>query len=305
MSLRHFLRKLLGNANERELGQMQPLVHQINELESDYESLSDAELANKTVELQRRLNPSSNGKGETLDDLLVEAYAAVREASKRTTGMRHYDVQLLGGIALHRGYALEMKTGEGKTLVATLPLYLNALTGKGTHLVTVNDYLARRDVQWMGPIYDRLGLTVGLLQQGKDQSFVFDPANSRATDDYHLLRAVPTRQAYRAHITYGTNSEFGFDYLRDNSAYSLQDRVQRGFYYAIVDEVDNILIDEARTPLIISGPATAPYRRVLYAGQGRAPVDARRLRDRGTHAWDHADRRRVRPRRAASRTAAF
>ena len=267
MNFGRLLTKVLGNANERELGQMRPFVQRINELEREYEALSDAELANKTVEFQRRLGRGSNGqavsassagKRETLDDLLVEAFAAVREASKRTTGMRHYDVQLLGGVALHRGYALEMKTGEGKTLVATLPLYLNALAGKGAHLVTVNDYLARRDVQWMGPIYDRLGLTVGLLQQGQDQSFVFDPDNSRATDDYRLLRAVSKREAYRAHITYGTNSEFGFDYLRDNSAYSLQDRVQRGFYYAIVDEVDNILIDEARTPLIISGPATEP-----------------------------------------------
>ena len=258
MSLRRFLTKVLGNANERELGEMQPFVQQINELEREYEGLSDAELANKTAEFRRRLGPDANRPGESLDDLLVEAYAAVREASKRTTGLRHYDVQLLGGVALHRGYALEMKTGEGKTLVATLPLYLNALTAKGAHLITVNDYLARRDVQWMGPIYDRLGLTVGLLQQGQGQAFVFDPANSRTADDYRLLRAVSRRKAYRADITYGTNSEFGFDYLRDNSAYSMQDRVQRGFTYAIVDEVDNILIDEARTPLIISGPATAP-----------------------------------------------
>lgn len=253
MSLKQFVSKVLGNANERELQQMQPFVDAINKLESEYERLSDQELRAKTDEFLRRLRD-----GETLDDILVEAFTAVREASKRTIGQRHYDVQLLGGVALHRGRAVEMKTGEGKTLVATLPLYLNGLTGRGVHLVTVNDYLARRDVQWMGPIYDLLGLSVGLLQQGQDQSFVYDPEYNRGADDYAMLRPVRRREAYGAHITYGTNNEFGFDYLRDNSAYSLKDRVQRGFYYAIVDEVDNILIDEARTPLIISGPASEP-----------------------------------------------
>jgi preprotein translocase subunit SecA len=251
VSLRQFLGKILGNANERELQDMQPLVDEINGLEDEYESLPDGRLRAKTDEFLKRLDD-----GETLDDILVEAFALVREASKRTTGLRPYDVQLLGGVALHRGRALEMKTGEGKTLVATLPLYLNALTGKGVHLVTVNDYLARRDIQWMGPIYHLLGLRVGLLQQGQDQSFVFDPDYKGGGEDYRMLRPVPRRQAYAAHITYGTNSEFGFDYLRDNSARALEDQVQRGFHYAIVDEVDNILIDEARTPLIISGPST-------------------------------------------------
>jgi preprotein translocase subunit SecA len=249
--LRQFFGKILGNANERELQGMQPLVDEINDLEEAYESLSDAQLRAKTDEFLKRLDD-----GETLEDILVETFTVVREASKRTTGLRHYDVQLLGGVALHRGRALEMKTGEGKTLVATLPLYLNALTGKGVHLVTVNDYLARRDVQWMGPIYHLLGLRVGLLQQGQDQSFVFDPDYKGGGEDYRLLRPVPRKQAYAAHITYGTNSEFGFDYLRDNSARALENQVQRGFYFAIVDEVDNILIDEARTPLIISGPST-------------------------------------------------
>jgi preprotein translocase subunit SecA len=253
VGLKRFLSKVLGNSNDRELRQMQPLVGQINDLETAYEALSDAALRAKTDEFLARL-----AGGETCDDILVEAFAAVREASKRVTGMRHYDVQLLGGVALHRGRVVEMKTGEGKTLVATLPLYLNALTKRGAHLVTVNDYLARRDVQWMGGIYHLLGISVGLLQQGQDQSFVFDPDHNRGEDDYRSLRAVHRREAYRADITYGTNNEFGFDYLRDNSAYSLKDRVQRGFHYAIVDEVDNILIDEARTPLIISGPATEP-----------------------------------------------
>ena len=253
MSVKRFLSKVLGNANERELGQMQPLVDAINDLEDEYEALSNAELRARTDGFLRRL-----GDGETLEGLLVEAFAAVREASKRTTGLRPYDVQLLGGIALHRGFVVEMKTGEGKTLVATLPLYLSALTGKGAHLVTVNDYLARRDVQWMGPIYHLLGLSVGLLQQGQDQSFVFDPDHNRGGGDYRLLQHVHRREAYAAHITYGTNNEFGFDYLRDNSAYASREQVQRGFHYAIVDEVDNILIDEARTPLIISGPSTDP-----------------------------------------------
>jgi preprotein translocase subunit SecA len=253
VSLRQFLNIVLGNANERELQSMQPLVAAINDLEQEYEALSDKQLRAKTDAFLERL-----AEGETLDDILVEAFTAVREASKRTTGLRHYDVQLLGGIALHRGRALEMRTGEGKTLVATLPLYLNALTKRGVHLVTVNDYLARRDVQWMGPIYDLLGVSVGLLQQGQDHSYIFDPDHNRGGDEYRMLRAVERREAYAADITYGTNNEFGFDYLRDNSVRSLEDRVQRGFYYAIIDEVDNILIDEARTPLIISGPASEP-----------------------------------------------
>ncbi|HUT20666.1 MAG TPA: preprotein translocase subunit SecA, partial [Anaerolineae bacterium] len=232
---------------------MQPLVDAINDLENEYVALSDQQLRAKTSVFLERL-----AEGETLDDILVEAFAAVREASKRTIGLRHYDVQLLGGIALHLGRALEMKTGEGKTLVATLPLYLNALTKRGVHLITVNDYLARRDVQWMGPIYHLLDASVGLLQQGQDHSYLFDPDHNRGGDDYRMLRPVERREAYAADITYGTNNEFGFDYLRDNSVRALEDQGQRGFYYAIVDEVDNILVDEARTPLIISGPATEP-----------------------------------------------
>ncbi len=253
VSLRRFLNKILGDPNERELKQMQPLVDRINGLEPAYEALSDAQLGDKTAEFLRRLQG-----GETLDDILPEAFAAVRAASKRTTGMRHYDVQLMGGVALHRGRVVEMKTGEGKTLAATLSVYLNALSGEGVHLVTVNDYLARRDVRWMGPIYHLLGLTVGLLQQGDQKAFVFDPDHRQPGDDYDLLRSVSRKEAYRAHVTYGTNSEFGFDYLRDSSTFSLEAQVQRGFHYAIVDEIDNILIDEARTPLIISGPASEP-----------------------------------------------
>jgi preprotein translocase subunit SecA len=261
VSLRQFFGKVLGNANERELRGMQPQVEAINALEASYEALSDEDLRSKTDEFLDRLRG-----GETLDDILVEAFALVREASKRTTGLRHFDVQLLGGIALHHGRILEMKTGEGKTLVATLPLYLNALTGRGVHLITVNDYLARRDVQWMGPIYHLLGLRVGLLQQGQDQSFIFDPEHNRSGEDYRQLRLVPRKRAYAAHVTYGTNSEFGFDYLRDNSARAIEDQVQRGFHYAIIDEVDNILIDEARTPLIISGPSSeAPDEYYLLA----------------------------------------
>ena len=251
MSLRQFIGKVLGNANDRELRSMQPFVEATNALEAEYEALTDEQLGSKTAEFRRRL-----ADGETLDDMLAEAFAVVREASKRTTGLRPYDVQILGGVALHWGRVVEMKTGEGKTLVATLPLYLNALTGRGAHLVTVNDYLARRDVQWMGPIYHLLGMSVGLLQQGQDQSFIFDPEHNRGGDDLRMLRPVPRKRAYAADMTYGTNNEFGFDYLRDNSARSMQTRVQRGFHYVIVDEVDNILIDEARTPLIISGPAT-------------------------------------------------
>ena len=185
---------------------------------------------------------------------MVEAFAAVREVAKRTVDMRPFDVQLIGGIVLHQGKVAEMRTGEGKTLVATMPIYLNALLGRGVHLVTVNDYLARRDTLWMGPIYHLLGLSVGLLQSGAEQpAYLYDPGYQR--EPYPGLRPVPRREAYAADITYGTNNEFGFDYLRDNLALTLERRVQRPLYYAIVDEVDNIFIDEARTPLIISGPS--------------------------------------------------
>ncbi len=223
------LTKLFGTHNQRQIRRLQPLVARINELEPEIEPLSDEALRAKTEEFRRRLR-----EGETLDDLLPEAFAVVREAGKRVLGMRHFDVQLIGGIVLHQGKIAEMKTGEGKTLVATLPVYLNALTGRGVHVVTVNDYLAKRDAAWMGRIYEFLGMRVGVIVHG-------------LTDEER-------KQAYAADITYGTNNEFGFDYLRDNMKYDLAQYVQRPFYYAIVDEVDSILIDEARTPLIISGP---------------------------------------------------
>lgn len=218
-------------------------------------SLSDEELLAMTDQLRSRL-----AEGESLEDLLDEAFAVVRETSIRTIGLRHFDVQLIGGIVLHEGTIAEMRTGEGKTLVATLPIYLNALQGKGVHLVTVNDYLARRDARWMGPIFDFLGLSVGVLQEaarteGGRKAFLYDTSRESVQEDVHQLRLVDRKLAYAADVTYGTNNEFGFDYLRDNMARRLEDRSQRGHHYAILDEVDNILIDEARTPLIISGPA--------------------------------------------------
>ncbi len=224
------LKKIFGTRNERELKRIQSIVDTINAHEPAIAALGDEALRARTAEFKRRLEA-----GETLADLLPEAFAVVREASKRTLGMRHFDVQLIGGIVLHEGTIAEMRTGEGKTLVATLPVYLNALTGKGVHVVTVNDYLARRDAQWMGPIYSFLGLTVGVIVHGLDDS--------------------ERQQSYNADVTYGTNNEFGFDYLRDNMKFDLADYVQRELNFAIVDEVDSILIDEARTPLIISGPA--------------------------------------------------
>ncbi|HEY7990896.1 MAG TPA: preprotein translocase subunit SecA [Stellaceae bacterium] len=223
-------RRLFGSANERYIKGLAGTVDEINGLEPEVQKLSDAELAARTVTLRQRL-----ADGETLDDILPDAFATVREAARRTLGQRHFDVQLMGGMILHRGMIAEMKTGEGKTLVATLPVYLNALEGKGVHVVTVNDYLAKRDSEWMGQIYQFLGLTVGCIVHEKDDE--------------------ERRQAYAADVTYGTNNEFGFDYLRDNMKFRLEDMVQRPFNYAIVDEVDSILIDEARTPLIISGPA--------------------------------------------------
>jgi preprotein translocase subunit SecA len=224
------LTKVFGSKNEREIKRVQPLVEQVNALEPEVQALSDAELQARTPAFRERLK-----NGEPLDDLLPEAFAAVREASIRVTGMRHFDVQLIGGIMLHRGRIAEMKTGEGKTLVATLPTYLNALTGGGVHIITVNDYLARRDADWMGQIYGFLGMEVGKILHGM-------------TDEER-------KAAYGADITYGTNNEFGFDYLRDNMKFDRESLVQRELHYAIVDEVDSILIDEARTPLIISGPA--------------------------------------------------
>jgi preprotein translocase subunit SecA len=224
------LTKVFGSKNDRILKEMNQVVRRINNIEPEIEKLDDAQLAAKTVEFRERL-----AKGEELDDLLIEAFAVVREAARRVLGERHYDVQLIGGITLHRGLIAEMKTGEGKTLTSTLPVYLNALSGKGVHVVTVNDYLASRDVEWMGKVYTFLGLTTGKI--------------------VHDMDDAQRREAYAADVTYGTNNEFGFDYLRDNMKFDINDFCQRGFNYAIVDEVDSILIDEARTPLIISGPA--------------------------------------------------
>src|SRR5262245_54180914 len=224
------LAKVVGTQNERELKRLRPVVAQVNALEPAVQALSDEQLRAKTAEFKQRV-----ANGESLDDLLPEAFAVVREAGRRVLNMRHFDVQLIGGAVLHKGRIAEMKTGEGKTLVATLPAYLNALEGKGVHVVTVNDYLARRDSEWMGRIYRFLGMTVGVIQ--------------------HELNDAERQVAYAADITYGTNNEFGFDYLRDNMKFDLAHYVQRGHHFAIVDEVDSILIDEARTPLIISGPA--------------------------------------------------
>lgn len=244
----------LVDSNEKQLKKLQPVVGEINSLEPEFEKLDAAGLRAKTGEFRARLKD-----GETLDQLLPEAFAAVREAAKRTIGQRHFDVQLTGGIVLHQGKIAEMKTGEGKTLVATLPLYLNALVG-GCHLVTVNDYLSRRDPYWMGPIYHLLGLKVASIypQQTPDEhqpSRLYDPEHDSGDGRWRHFRPVPRKEAYEADITYGTSSEFGFDYLRDNMMVDLAQCVQRELQYAIVDEVDNLLIDEARTPLIISGPA--------------------------------------------------
>ncbi|MCA1665986.1 MAG: preprotein translocase subunit SecA [Thermomicrobia bacterium] len=242
-----FLGKIFDN-NEKAIRAYMPRVTRINDLEPAMKAKSDDELRAVTEELTARLE-----EGETLDDVLPEAFAAVREASRRVNGMRHFDVQLIGGIVLHEGKIAEMKTGEGKTLVATLPLYLNALTGEGCHLITVNDYLVRRDGRWMGAIYHFLGLSVGIIQH--ERAFLYDPAFESEDESYAQLRPVPRPEAYAADITYGTNNEFGFDYLRDNMVFRPDEMAQRPLVFGIVDEVDNILIDEARTPLIISGDA--------------------------------------------------
>ena len=233
-----FLKSIFGSANDRYLKKIKKTLNRINELESQYELLSDSQLRDKTEEYKTRIQ-----NGESLESILPEAFASVREAAKRVLGLRPFDVQLLGGIILNNGQIAEMRTGEGKTLVATMPVYLNALTGKGVHVVTVNDYLAKRDSEWMGQIYRFLGLTVGCI--------------------VHDMSTTDRRAAYNADITYATNNELGFDYLRDNMRFEIKEMVQRPFYYAIVDEVDSILIDEARTPLIISGPAENSSERYI------------------------------------------
>ena len=222
---------LFKSYSEKEVKRVQPIVNKINALEPEMQKLTDAELRAKKDEFQKML-----AEGKTLDDILPEAFAVVREASRRVLGMRHFDVQLIGGIILHQGRIAEMKTGEGKTLVATLPAYLNALEGKGVHIITVNDYLAKRDSEWMGKLYKFLGMSVGLVIAG--------------------MEPKDKQKAYACDITYGTNNEFGFDYLRDNMVIYKEQLVQRPLHYAVVDEIDSILIDEARTPLIISGRGT-------------------------------------------------
>ncbi len=283
--LKNFVKLFSGDPTKKTLAQFGNLAVQVNALEAEYESLSDEALRAKTDEFKARvaqaISPSAlppflgkmggdGGGDETdrhkfeqdiLDEIMPEAFAVVREASKRTIGLRHYDVQIIGGGALHHGQIAEMRTGEGKTLVSTLPVYLNALTGRGVHLITVNDYLARRDARWMAPIFHMLGISVGVLQmaaatENGKKAFMVDFERESPHEDQRHLRLVDRVEAYSADVTYGTNSEFGFDYLRDNMAMRLDNRVQRGHYYAIVDEVDNVLIDEARTPLIISGPSS-------------------------------------------------
>lgn len=289
--LKRFVRLVGGDPNKREIEKLTEIVDQINLLEPLYESKSDQELQEKTRDFKQLLEERTRGiedpselkhaEQEALNEILPDAFAVVREASKRTIGLRHYDVQLIGGIVLHQGKIAEMRTGEGKTLVATLPIYLNALTARGVHLITVNDYLARRDARWMAPIYALLGLSVGVLQmaartENGKKAFLIDLGRESPHEDQHQLRMVPRAEAYLADITYGTNSEFGFDYLRDNMTMSLAERVQRGHYYAIIDEVDNVLIDEARTPLIISGPAQDEgewYVRMAQVVKGLKPED--------------------------------
>jgi preprotein translocase subunit SecA len=274
--LKKFVKLVGSDSNQREIEKLSYVVEQVNSLEPQYESLSDGALAAKTDEFRSRI-----AQGETLDDILIEAFATVREASKRTIGLRHYDVQLIGGAILHQKTIVEMRTGEGKTLVATMPLYLNALLGEGAHLITVNDYLARRDARWMAPIYNILGLSVGVLQmaartENGKKAFLVDLERTSPHEDLHQLLMVPRKEAYLADITYGTNSEYGFDYLRDNMTMRWENRVQRGHHYAIIDEVDNVLIDEARTPLIISGPAQDEaewYTRMSQIVKSLSPED--------------------------------
>ena len=243
------LKLLLGDPNARKLKRYQPIVSDINLLEEEVSSLTDNELRAQTKKFRERLSDVSSLEGQRLilDEILPEAFAVVREAAKRVLGMRHFDVQLIGGIVLHEGQIVEMKTGEGKTLVSTLPTYLNALTGRGVHVVTVNDYLARRDAEWMGQVHRFLGLSVGLIQQD--------------------MKPSERRKNYNCDITYATNSELGFDYLRDNMASDISEVVQREFHYCVIDEVDSILIDEARTPLIISGQVDRPQEKYFQAAK--------------------------------------
>ncbi|MDP1891138.1 MAG: hypothetical protein Q8K55_09615, partial [Gemmatimonadaceae bacterium] len=273
------LQKIFGDPNKKVIKKIEPIVRQINELETKFESFSNEQLREMTAKFRERIgvgstvDDQSRGKtqietrknAESLDDILPEVFAVVRETAKRVLGQRHFDAQLIGGVVLHRGQIAEMKTGEGKTLTATLAVYLNALTGGGVHVVTVNDYLAKRDAVWMGKIYHALGMSVSCIQH--DAAFLYDPdyKNDAVPEDgsqaasfkvvQEFLRPVQRKEAYAADILYGTNNEFGFDYLRDNMVTSLENMVQRELNYAIIDEVDSILIDEARTPLIISAPA--------------------------------------------------
>ncbi|MBX7214190.1 MAG: preprotein translocase subunit SecA [Thermoflexales bacterium] len=262
---KNLLTKIVGSDSDKALARLSALPEACAKLEPEYQALSAEALKGKTAEFRARLQ-----KGETLDDLMPEAFAAVREASRRVTGMRHYDIQLIGGALLHQGKIAEMRTGEGKTLVATLPLYLNALEGQGAHLVTQNDYLAKRDAQWMGAVYFALGMTTGIIQSSgdgrpDDSTYVYDPDYPSRDDRFLRLRPIRRREAYTCDITYGTNNEYGFDYLRDNMTQELAECTQRVdedgqplLHFAVIDEVDNLLIDEARTPLIISGPADEP-----------------------------------------------
>src|SRR5713226_7255053 len=255
--------RFIGTKHERDIKKLQPVIADINAREAEVKALSDEQLKTRFAELKtgvqeqlKDADPGETSYKETLQQVLepaiMPAFVLVREAGRRFLNMRHFDVQLMGGMVLHQGKIAEMATGEGKTLVATLPAVLNALTGRGVHIVTVNDYLARRDAQWMGPLYHVLGLSVGVIQH--EASFLYDPTYEAEDKRLQHLRPCTRQEAYRADITYGTNNEFGFDYLRDNMVGDLADCVQREVHYAIVDEVDSILIDEARTPLIISGP---------------------------------------------------
>jgi preprotein translocase subunit SecA len=293
MMLKNFVKIFGGDPNKKTIEQYSGIAQHINTLEPQFETLSDDALRAKTDEFRARvadsvgdlegLDVAEQFKAQqvALEEILPEAFAVVREASKRTIGLRHFDVQMIGGVALHRGSIAEMRTGEGKTLVATLPIYLNALLGKGIHLITVNDYLARRDARWMAPVFHMLGLSVGVLQmaaatENGKKAFIVDFERESPHEDQRHLRLVDRSLAYEADITYGTNSEFGFDYLRDNMTMRLSDRVQRGHHYAIIDEVDNVLIDEARTPLIISGPASGDlewYGKMSQAVKQLRPED--------------------------------